>query len=99
MYINNFLNDGYYPTSDLLFSRKYVPCICRIDNDVFEIVFTLDRLENLKLIVKDFNIKILGQYAAIAVGGVWKIEREALITLRFDPLDSQKIEIIDLAFF
>ena len=59
MYINNFLNDGYYPTSELLFSRKYVPCICRIDNDVFEIVFTLDRLENLKLIVKDFNIKIL----------------------------------------
>ena len=56
-------------------------------------------MENLKLIVKDFNIKILGQYAAIAVGGVWKIEREALITLRFDPLDSQKIEIIDLAFF
>lgn len=99
MYITNFLNDGYYPTSDLLFSRKYVPCICRIDNDVFEIVFTLDRLENLKLIVKDFNIKILGQYAAIAVGGVWKIEHEALITLRFDPLDSQKIEIIDLAFF
>ena len=81
MYITNFLNDGYYPTSELLFSRKYVPCICRIDNDVFEIVFTLDRLENLKLI------------------GVWKIEREALITLRFDPLDSQKIEIIDLAFF
>ena len=30
---------------------------------------------------------------------MWEIEREALITLRFDPLDSQKIKIIDLAFF
>ena len=30
---------------------------------------------------------------------MWIIEGEAQITLRFDPLDSQKIEIIDLAFF
>jgi len=99
MYIPNFLNNGYYPTSELLLSRKYVPCICKIDNNIFEISFTLDRLENLKLMVQDFNIKTLGMYAAIAVGGVWKIEREALITLKISPSDSQKIEIFDLAFF
>lgn len=93
MYIPNFLNNGYYPTSELLLSRKYVPCICKIDNNIFEISFTLDRLENLKLMVQDFNIKTLGMYAAIAVGGVWKIEREALITLKISPSDSQKIEI------
>lgn len=99
MYIPNFLNNRYYPTSELLLSRKYVPCICKVDNNIFEISFTLDRLENLKLMVQDFNIKTLGMYAAIAVGGVWKIEREALITLKISPSDSQKIEIFDLAFF
>ena len=30
---------------------------------------------------------------------MWKIEREALITLKINPPDNQKIEIIDLAFF
>ena len=99
MYIPNFLNNRYYPTSELLLSRKYVPCICKVDNNIFEISLTLDRLENLKLMVQDFNIKTLGMYAAIAVGGVWKIEREALITLKISPSDSQKIEIFDLAFF
>ena len=99
MYIPNFLNNRYYPTSELLLSRIYVPCICKVDNNIFEISFTLDRLENLKLMVQDFNIKTLGMYAAIAVGGVWKIEREALITLKISPSDSQKIEIFDLAFF
>lgn len=99
MYIINTINNQDYPTSEMIFERKYVPCICKIKPRYFEISFTISRLENLKLEVLDFDIDKLGLYSLIGVGGTWWIHDEALITLRKNSDNPNRLEFMDLAFF
>lgn len=99
MYIVKKINEELYPCSDLIFERKYIPCFCKIKPDCFEITFRTDRLENIKLEVSEFNIDQIGLYSATGVGGQWWMYDDALVTLRRNPDNPNRLEFIDLAFF
>lgn len=100
MYIIKDFNNDEYPYNILMLEQKYIPCFCKIKFDYFEINFSINIFENIKLVVSDFDIDQIGLYAPIGAGGEWLIyNRGALVTLRKSPDNPNKLEFVDLAFF